>query len=133
MALHLKIYATTLAALIGIDLLWLGVLARGFYRQYLSTLMAERVNWLAVGSFYLLFALGLLVFVVLPGLQASSLRETLLRAAFFGLVTYATYDLTNLATLKDWPVVVTVVDLLWGALLSTMVGAAAFAVGSRLH
>ena len=81
----------------------------------------------------MLFVVGLLVLVVVPGLEKRSLKTTLLRGALFGLITYATYDLTNLATIKDWPVLITVVDMLWGTVLSVGVSAISYAVGRRLR
>jgi uncharacterized membrane protein len=132
MAYFLKLYFSTLVVFFAIDMLWLGLVARTFYRKHLGFLMAPNPNWLAAVIFYLLFIAGILIFVVLPGVDSGSLRDTLLRAAFFGLVTYATYDLTNLATLKDWPVIVTAVDLAWGTLLSTLVSAAAFFIARWL-
>jgi len=81
--------------------------------------------------FYLLFIVGILVFVVVPGLESGSLKATLLRAALFGLITYATYDLTNLATLKDWPVLLSIVDMFWGTALSVLVSSVGFVVGKR--
>jgi uncharacterized membrane protein len=94
--------------------------------------MAPSANWPAALIFYLLFVVGILVFAVLPGLEAGSLKTTLLRAALLGLIAYATYDLTNLATLKDWPVVVTVVDLAWGTVLSVAVSLAGYMAGKWL-
>ena len=129
---YLKLYLATLAAFFVIDMLWLGLIARTFYRKYLGSLMTSNVNWLAAFLFYLLFIVGILVFVVLPGLEAGSLRTTLIRAALFGLITYATYDLTNLATLKDWPLTVTIVDLIWGTVLSTLVSYVSFLIGRWL-
>jgi uncharacterized membrane protein len=82
--------------------------------------------------FYLLFILGILVFVVLPGLEDNSLKTNLLRAALLGLITYATYDLTNLATVKNWPVLITVVDMAWGPVLSVVVSYVGFMVGKWL-
>jgi uncharacterized membrane protein len=123
---YLKLYFATLVAFFAIDLVWLGVVARTFYRKHLGFIMAPSPNWLAAIPFYLLFVVGVLVFAVLPGLQANSIRSTVWRAALFGLIAYATYDLTNLATLKDWPLLVTVVDLAWGTVLSTAVGVAGF-------
>jgi uncharacterized membrane protein len=131
-AYHLKLYLATLAAFFAIDMLWLGLVARTFYRKYLGFLMAPNPNWLAAIIFYLLFIVGILVFVVLPGLESGSLQSTLLRAALFGLITYATYDLTNLATVRDWPVIVTVVDLAWGTVLSTTVSYVSFLAGKWL-
>ena len=94
--------------------------------------MAPNPNWSVAIIFYLLFVLGILVFVVLPGLGVNSLKTTLLRAALFGLITYATYDLTNLATLKDWPILLSVVDMIWGTVLSVLVSSISFVAGKRL-
>ena len=116
-----------------IDILWLAFIARGFYKKHLGYLMAPEVNWWAALIFYALFIVAVLVFVVVPGLNENDLGGTLLKAAFFGLVTYATYDLTNQATVKDWPVVITVVDMIWGAALTTMVAAAGFFIGRWLR
>ncbi len=129
---HFKLYLITLAAFFAIDMVWLGLVARTFYRKYLGYIMTENVNWAAAIIFYLLFIFGILVFVTLPGLESGSLQATLVRAALFGLITYATYDLTNLATLKDWPVIVTVVDLVWGMVLSTAVSYVSFLAGRWL-
>lgn len=124
----LKLYVITFAAFFVIDMVWLGLVAKGFYRKHLGYLMAPEVNWPAAIVFYLLFIAGILVFVVVPGLKAGSMGATVLRGALFGLIAYATYDLTNLATVKSWPIIVTVVDMVWGAVLSgltTLAGAAA--------
>jgi uncharacterized membrane protein len=131
-ATTLKLYFITLGAFLAIDLLWLGLVARNFYQQQLGYLLAPRTNWSAAIIFYLLFVAGVLVFAVLPGLQAESLGKALLLGAFFGLVTYATYDLTNLATVKDWPVVVTLVDMAWGMVLSSLVTLVSFFAGQWL-
>jgi uncharacterized membrane protein len=132
MAYYLKLYLATLVAFLVIDMLWLGLVARTFYRNYLGFLMAPSPNWLAAIIFYLLFVVGIVVFVVVPGLEASSLKTTLLRAALFGLVAYATYDLTNLATVKDWPLIVTIVDLIWGTVVSVVVSLAGYMAGQWL-
>jgi uncharacterized membrane protein len=129
MTYYLKLYGVTLGAFLALDMLWLGWVAHPFYQKQLGFLLAPETNWLAALVFYLLFVAGLLVFVVVPGLQADSLQATLLRAALFGLVTYAAYDLTNHATVKDWPFQVTVVDMLWGTVLSTVVSGISFTVG----
>ena len=132
MAFNLKLYFITLAVFFVIDILWLGLVARNLYSKYLGYLMTSKTIWLAAILFYLLFVVGLLVFVVLPGLADNSLKTTLLRAALFGLITYATYDLTNLATVKDWPILITVVDLAWGTLLSVLVSLVSFFAGRWL-
>jgi uncharacterized membrane protein len=130
---YLKLYLVSLLAFLAIDMLWLGLVARSFYQQHLGFLMAPSPNWFVAAIFYLLFIVGILFFVVVPGLESGSLKATLLRAALFGLITYATYDLTNLATLKDWPVLLSVVDLMWGTFLSVSVSAIGFIAGKRIR
>jgi uncharacterized membrane protein len=132
MAFYIKLYLATLFAFFVIDMVWLGLVARSFYRKQLGFLLSPQTNWVAAIIFYLLFVGGILVFVVLPGLEDDSLRTTILRAALFGLVTYATYDLTNLATVKNWPLAVTIVDLAWGTFLSIAVSCAGFFAGKWL-
>jgi uncharacterized membrane protein len=129
---YVKLYLLTLAAFLAIDLLWLGFVARNFYRKYLGFLLSPSPNWPAAIVFYLLFVAGLLIFAVVPGLQAGSLGRALLLGALFGFFTYATYDLTNLATIKDWPLTITLVDLAWGVTLSTLVSWAGFLAGRWL-
>jgi uncharacterized membrane protein len=133
MAYYFRLYLATFIAFLAIDMVWLGLVARTFYRKHLGFLMAASPNWVAALVFYLLFIAGILVFVVVPGLETDSLKTTLLRAALFGLVAYATYDLTNLATLKNWPVLITVVDLAWGMVLSVAVSYVSFLVGKWLR
>ena len=128
----LKLYFSTLLVFFIVDMVWLGLVARTFYRDQIGFIMSPGVNWPAALLFYLLFIAGILVFVVLPGLKSPSLRDTLLKAAFFGLITYATYDLTNLATLKDWPLILTVVDMAWGTVLTLIVSYAGLSIGRRL-
>ncbi len=129
MIYYIKLYLATLVAFFAMDMLWLGLVASDFYKKNLGFLMAPEVNWAAALVFYLLFILGILVFVIVPGLTENALPMMLVKAAFFGLVTYATYDLTNLATVKNWPLVVTLVDLLWGMFLTTVVSLAGFFAG----
>lgn len=133
MAYYLKLYSSTLLVFFAVDMVWLGLVARTFYGKYLGYIMASSVNWPAALLFYLLFVVGILVFVVLPGLKSGSTRDTLMRAALFGLITYATYDLTNLATIKDWPLVLSVVDMLWGTALSLIVSYASLSIGRRMR
>jgi uncharacterized membrane protein len=129
MVYYLKLYFAALITFFLIDMVWLNFVARALYRKYLGFIMAPSPNWVAAIIFYLLFILGILVFVVIPGLKENSLTTTLLRAALFGLITYATYDLTNLATIKDWPLMVTVVDIAWGTVLSVIVSLVSFLIG----
>ena len=130
---YLKLYLCTLVGFLAIDIVWLTVVARGFYRNQLEDfLRTGQPNWWAAIIFYLLFVAGLLVFAIVPGLQAGSLYKVLLLGAFFGLVTYATYDLTNLATIKNWPWLVTLVDMAWGTVLAAAVSSIGYAAGRWL-
>jgi len=88
--------------------------------------MAENPKILPAVIFYLSFVVGVIIFAVLPGYTDSNLIKTLLLAALFGALSYGTYDLTNLATLKDWPVYITLIDIVWGAFLSTVTGIAGY-------
>lgn len=133
MIFHIKLYLISLGVFLAIDALWLGIIARRFYATHLGYIMTPRPVWWAALLFYLLFVLGAHVFVILPGLAHEHVGYTLLRGALFGLVTYATYDLTNLALVKDWPLIVTLVDLPWGMTLSTLVCAAGFYAGKWLQ
>jgi len=125
-------FGIVLLVFFAIDMVWLGVVAKGLYAKHLGYIMATKVNWSAALVFYLLFIVGLLVFVIQPALVSQSLSELLLKAALFGLVTYATYDLTNLATLRDWPLMLSIVDMIWGAFLSTSTAAITYLIMSRI-
>lgn len=127
-----KLYLIALPVFFAIDMVWLGLIAKGFYRRQIGSLMREAVNWPAAVIFYLLFILGLVVFVVAPAVDDGSWLRALLYGALFGLIAYATYDLTNLATLRDWPLLVTVVDLIWGAVLAASVSVATYGIAVRL-
>jgi uncharacterized membrane protein len=127
------LYLLTIPVFFIIDMIWLGVVAKNFYRRILSTFLSEKVNWPAAIIFYLLFIIGILIFAVLPGLARNALGYALLYGALFGFFTYATYDLTNLATLKDWPMIIVVVDIIWGAILSASVATVSFLIGKWLN
>ena len=116
----LKLYFIALVAFFPLDMLWLGWIGRSFYRQQLGPLMREQTDWLAALLFYLLFLAGIIVFVVQPSLQGEA-RDVLLRGAFFGLVTYATYDLVNRAVINHFSWTLVMVDMLWGVVLCTTV------------
>lgn len=103
-----------------LDLLWLGIFAKNFYQKHLGYLLADKVNWAAAMIFYLIFILGILLFVVIPG-KNLGVAKVLGYGALFGIVTFAAYDLTNLATIKQWPFIVTIVDLAWGAIICACV------------
>jgi uncharacterized membrane protein len=126
------LYLITLAIFFLIDMVWLGLVAKNFYRRQLGEMLGTKVNWIAAILFYLLFIAGLLLFVIAPALARGGALQALWQGAFFGLIAYATYDLTNLATLKNWPLLVTVVDLAWGAVLGGAVSFFSVLAASRL-
>ena len=127
-----KLYGVALITFFAMDLLWLGVVARGFYQAHMGHLMKPSVNWTAAVAFYLLFLVGLVVLVILPAVERESFAQAVLLGALFGLVTYAAYDLTNLATLEGFPLQVALVDLVWGAVLCATVSAVTFLASTRL-
>lgn len=104
-----------------IDLIWIGVVAAPFYRKQIGFLMTKSVNWAAAILFYIIFIAGMVIFVIYPALTNQSFSSALIMGALYGLVTYATYDLTNLATLEGWPMPMVIVDMLWGISLSVLV------------
>ena len=125
-------YAISVPVFFVIDMLWLGVIARGFYRKALDPLLTPNINWTAAFLFYFLFLVGVLVFALLPGLEKRSLVHTLTMAALFGFIAYATYDLTNLATLRDWPLWLSIVDMIWGGFLSASTAGITFLIMNRI-
>ncbi len=131
-SIFLKLYAVALTAFLIIDLIWLGVVARSFYQAQMGHLMRANVNWTAAIVFYLIFVSGIVVLVVWPAIERQSLTHAIVLGALLGLVTYAAYDLTNLATLQGFPLTVAVVDLMWGTVLCATVSAITYLASSRL-
>lgn len=129
--MFVKLYAIALPVFFAIDMLWLGVVAKNFYRQQIGALMKPDVNWSAALIFYFLFIVGLVVFVISPAVEKGSWLHAVGFGALFGLVCYATYDLTNLAVAKDWPLLVTVVDLVWGAVLASSVSTISYFLAQK--
>ena len=129
---YLKLYALTVPVFFIIDLIWLGVVAKGFYQKNLKYILSPNVNWTAAIIFYLMYIAGILIFAVVPGVAKDSVRHAALWGALFGFFTYATYDLTNLALLKDWPINIVVVDILWGMVLCTVVSTISFYISRWL-
>ena len=123
------LYLLTIPVFFAIDMIWLGLIAKGFYRKTLAAFLSDKVNWPAAIIFYLLFIIGILLFAVLPALSKNALWYALLYGGMFGFFTYATYDLTNLATMKNWPMAVVFVDIIWGAILSAAVATISYFIG----
>lgn len=130
--MFIKLYAIALPVFFAIDMLWLGVVAKNFYRSQIGALMTSNVNWIAAIIFYLIFIVGLVVLVIEPAMAKGNWLHALLFGALFGLVCYATYDLTNLAIAKDWPLLVTIVDLVWGAVLAALVSIITFFIAKKI-
>ena len=122
----LKASAATGAAMFALDMVWLGVVAKGFYARHMGTLLRPDVRWVPALLFYVLYVAAVVIFVVLPAAERKSLGRALGMGAFFGLAAYATYDLTSLALIRDFPVVVVMVDMAWGMLLTTIAAGAGF-------
>ena len=126
-----KLYLIALPVFFAIDMLWLGLVARGLYRSQIGSLLKTDFNWVAGISFYLLFIGGLVYFVIEPAVRQGSWTSALMVGALFGLMTYATYDLTNLATLKDWPLTITFVDMAWGMFLAASVSTVTYFIAAK--
>ena len=127
-----KLYLIALPVFFAFDMVWLVLVAKSFYAQQLGSLLKTDVNRTAAVVFYLLFILGLVLFVILPAVEARSWSHALWYGAMFGIITYATYDLTNLATLKDWPLLITVVDMSWGAVLAASVSTVTYFIAHSI-
>ncbi|MCL4215123.1 MAG: DUF2177 family protein [Gemmatimonadales bacterium] len=126
----LKLYGAGLVVLLGMDLLWLGVVAKGFYQRQLGHLMRPDVQWGAAVAFYLIYVAVVVLIVVMPAIEKRSLSRAVLFGALFGLAAYAAYDLTSLALIRDFPATVAIVDLLWGTTLTAVLSGAVYYVGA---
>lgn len=120
------LFALTMVAFLAVDAIWLTTATPRLYRPALAPLLADKPNLAAAGVFYVIYVIGVLALAVIPGVQAGSLGEALWRGAALGLVAYATYDLTNLATLRDWPLHLTLIDLVWGTAVTTATALAGY-------
>lgn len=132
LTMFIKVYLVALPVFFAIDMIWLGLVAKNFYRDQIGFLLKPDVNWPAAILFYLLFIVGLVLFVINPALEKGSWVHAVAFGALFGLISYATYDLTNLATMKDWPLLVTVVDLAWGATLAASVSTVTYFIVTKI-
>ena len=130
--MFIKLYFIALSVFLAIDMIWLGLIAKNLYAKQIGFLMKSDINWLAAIIFYLLFIVGLVLFVIMPAMQKNSWLPALLLGALFGLITYATYDLTNLATIKDWPILVTIIDLIWGTTVAGAVSVISFFIAIKI-
>lgn len=130
--MFIKLYMIAFSVFLAVDAVWLTFIAKDFYAKYIGYLMAKNPNLWAALVFYIIFIAGLVFFVITPALDKKMWMHALAAGVFFGLVTYATYDLTNLATVKNWPLLVTVVDLIWGMFVSAIVSVATYFLAIKL-
>ncbi|HSQ22213.1 MAG TPA: DUF2177 family protein [Coriobacteriia bacterium] len=126
------LYLITFAAFLVIDFVWLTTMGDRFYRAQLGSLMREQANLPVALLFYVFYVVGVLVLAVMPGVEAESVVKAAAYGALLGFVAYGTYDITNLSTIRDWPVVVTVVDLVWGSVLTGSVATVGYFVARWL-
>jgi len=125
-------YIATAIVFLSIDAIWLGVVAKSFFSSNIGHLMTSNINFVAAAGFYLLYAIGIVFFAIKPALDSESLKTALLYGALFGFFCYGTYEMTNFATLKDWPVKIVIVDMAWGTFLTTLSAGAGYFVVQTL-
>lgn len=126
-------YFATIIPLGILDGLWLAFIAKNFYAKHLGFLFSKTVNFAPIAVFYPLYAFAVMFLVVMPALEEQSLISALWKGALFGLAAYAAYDLTNHATIADWPLIITIVDIAWGAVVTGLASAAAYLIISALN
>jgi uncharacterized membrane protein len=129
---YISLYFLTFIFFLAIDFVWLNFIAKDLYQKEIGTLLLKNPNLLPALIFYLLFVLAIIVILVVPGIKEGDLVKTLIFAALFGLTTYATYDLTNLATLNGWSIKMTIIDLIWGTFVSTLTTFFSFYIAGRI-
>ena len=127
------IYAASLLVFLAVDFIWLGWVAQSFYNRQLGELLSQRVNWPAAIAFYLIYIVGLMIFCVAPALSRAALVNAMVLGGLYGFFTYATYELTNYALIRNWPAALVPVDIAWGVVLCTIVSAGGFLVGRWLQ
>ena len=124
-------YAAAAVVFLGLDFVWLGLVARSTYRSWIGELMRDEINLTAAVLFYLVYVVGLVFFAVGPALKGGSWQTAAVYGGLFGFFAYGTYELTNFATLKDWPIAMVVVDMAWGTALSAIAATAGFAAARQ--
>ena len=120
------VYLAALMTFLVIDGVWLGVVARSFYVQQIGHLLRPAPNFSVAGLFYVIYVIGVVVFAVLPAISQQSWQTAVMLGALLGFIAYGTYDLTNLATVENWPVLVSIVDMVWGSVLTAIVALAGY-------
>ena len=126
------LYGLCTVIFFAIDMLWLGFFARSFYKEKLGFILSDKVNWAAAVIFYLIYIGGILFFAVLPALREQSWTIALLNGAVLGALCYATYDLTNMATISQWPLIVVIVYIVWCIVLTGSVSLLTYIIGAKM-
>lgn len=117
---YIKVFLIAIIIFLILDFMWLGLVAKRLYQNEIGKLLKTKFNFIAAFIFYTIFIIALTIFVIIPAINNNSLKEVILMGALFGLVTYATYDLTNYATLEGFTIKIVIIDLLWGTTLGTL-------------
>ncbi len=131
---YISLFVLTTVIFFAIDMVWLGVISKNFYREKLGFIFTGEVNWIPAIIFYFIYIFGILYFAVIPGFSTGNWKLVLLNGAFLGFLCYATYDLTNMATIKQWPLIVVIVDIIWGTVLTGSVAVISYLLASKwLH
>lgn len=129
---YVYLYLIVFGIFLIIDLIWLNLIAKNLYQKEIGSLLLKNPNLIPALIFYLLFIVALLILVLIPGINSYTLTKTLLLGAVFGFITYATYDLTNLATLDGWSIKMTIIDLIWGTSVTTLITFLGYIIGSKI-
>ncbi|MGM0409583.1 MAG: DUF2177 family protein [Bacillota bacterium] len=130
---YIKTYLVALVIFLVIDFLWLGLVAKNMYRDKLGFLLKENYNMIAALTFYMVYIVGLVYFVISKAVSTGSWQYALFAGIFFGVITYATYDMTNLATVKDWPISITVIDIIWGGTLNGITSLLSYYIATNFN
>lgn len=128
---YIVLYAVALVIFFAMDLTWLGLIAKNLYKDKLGFIMSDKINWVAAIIFYLLFIGGIMYFAIIPGIESGSLVTTLIKGALLGGLCYATYDLTNMATIANWPLSIVVIDIVWGMVLTATCAVGTYLVAQK--
>ena len=126
-------YLLTTVVFLIIDMAWLGLIAKNLYAKYLGNFLTDKINWTAAFIFYLIYVVGVSIFAIYPSLNKNSALSAALMGGLFGFFAYTTYDLTNLATLKDWPLPLVFIDIAWGTVLTATVSLSGFYIAKFVH
>jgi uncharacterized membrane protein len=132
-AKYLLTYLLTVPVFFAIDMVWLGVVAKGLYQKELGKFLSEKPNWAAAIVFYLLYIVGIIILAVAPAVEKQSLLRAVFLGGVFGGLAYATYDLTNLATLKNWPIKIVIIDIIWGVILTASIAGISYTIANWLR